>query len=144
MPTLKLKEILVEAMQDKVLMKALLEKDVGASSTKSRNLKLGALLSMKGIIGDEDVYAIEDNEGMTEALSNAVGQLAREGNSASDIMEKFEIEARREGTTIGPYKLDQVQALLGMSYKDRAEVAKKLSKKKMREYYLSRSMRSRN
>ena len=144
MPTLKLKEVLQEAMLDPVLMKNLLKKQTGAGTTKSRNLALGALLSMKGIIGDDEVYAIEDNDGMTEALFNAIGQLAREGNSASDIMEKFEVEARREGTSIGPYKLDQVQALLGMSYEDRAQVAKKLSKQKLREYYLSRRSRSRN
>ena len=72
-----------------------------------------------------DKLSFEDNDGMTETLQNMIGTLAREGSSAADIMEKFEVEARREGTSIGPYKLDQVQSLLGMSYEDRAQVARK-------------------
>ena len=148
MPNLKLKEILLEAMQDPVLMKRLLEKEVGPGLTKSRNLGLGALLSFKGIVGDDEVYAIEDNDGMTETLQNMIGTLAREGSSAADIMEKFEVEARREGTSIGPYKLDQVQALLGMSYEDRAQVARKVNVRNVPKgrrraaYYLSRKPRN--
>tara|TARA_Y100000114_G_scaffold105696_1_gene98970 strand:+ start:630 stop:3968 length:3339 start_codon:yes stop_codon:yes gene_type:complete len=151
MPTLKLQEILVEASKDPVFMKKLLEMRVGRDvSPMSQNLELGALLASKAIIGERELYEIEENDfGVTNLLKDKILSLAGEGKNNLEIMEAFEVEARTNpNTKIGPYKLDQVQALLNLSDEGRAQVARKVNVRNVPKgrrraaYYLSRKPRN--
>ena len=94
------------------------------------------MMMSKGLLSPDEAYEIENPEGTSRSLEDAIVGLARQGKNANEIMTLFEEEARREtaegeeGTTIGPYTLDYVQGILGMSDKDRAKIMENLERQK--------------
>lgn len=82
MPTLKLREILTEAMLDPVFMKALLEKPTSATARSNSQRRIKYLLASKGLLSPDDQYQIEDPEANTQALMQETIQLARAGKTS--------------------------------------------------------------
>ena len=136
MPNLSLRKIMSEAMHDPVLMKELLTKPTSILQKNRIVDKVGYMMMSKGLLSPDEAYEIENPEGTSRSLENAIVGLARQGKNANEIMTLFEEEARREtaegeeGTTIGPYTLDYVQGILGMSDKDRAKIMENLERQK--------------
>lgn len=137
MPTLKLREILTEAMLDPVFMKALLEKPTSATARGNSQRKIKYLLASKGLLSPDDQYQIEDPEANTQALMQETMQLARAGKNKLQIMDLYEEAARKPNSDIGPYMLDQVQSLVGVNDEQRARIMKQYEDKKM-DYFLKR------
>ena len=137
MPTLKLREVLTEAMLDPVFMKALLEKPTSATARSNSQRKIKYLLASKGLLSPDDQYQIEDPEANTQALMQETMQLARAGKNKLQIMDLYEEAARKPNSDIGPYMLDQVQSLIGVDDGQRARIMKQYEDKKM-DYFLKR------
>ena len=136
MPNLSLRKIMSEAMHDPVLMKELLTKPTSILQKNRIVDKVGYMMMSKGLLTPDEAYEIENPEGTSRSLEDAIVGLARQGKNANEIMTLFEEEARREtaegeeGTTIGPYTLDYVQGILGMSDKDRAKIMENMERQK--------------
>ena len=137
MPTLKLREVLTEAMLDPVLMKALLEKPTSVTARNNTQRKIKYLLASKGLLSPDDDYQMEGSEVDTQALRQETIQLARAGKNKLQIMDLYEEAARKPNSDIGPYMLDQVQSLIGVDDEQRARIMKQYEDKKM-DYFLKR------
>jgi len=137
MPTLKLREVLTEAMLDPVFMKVLLEKPTSVTARSNSQRKIKYLLASKGLLSPDDQYLIEDPEANTQALMQETMQLARAGKNKLQIMDLYEEAARKPNSDIGSYMLDQVQSIIGVNDEERAKIMKQYENKKM-DYTLKR------
>lgn len=137
LPNIKLTNVMKEAMLDPLLMKNLLERPATIIAKKNRDYKLRALMVSKGLLEEEEAYNIEGAEGQTNQIKTAIKVLAEHGKSRGEIMTAFENQAREEGTSIGPYVLDQVQSILDISEKERIEIMEKFEKER-KPYTLKR------
>jgi hypothetical protein len=122
LPNAKLSDVMKEAMLDPVLMKNLLERPATVFAKKSRDYKLRAMLVSKGLLEEEEAFKLEGTETKTTQIKNAIAALANQGKNRGEIMAAFEKESRKEGTTIGPYMLDQVQSILDLSRQERTSI----------------------
>lgn len=122
LPNAKLRDIMKDAMLDPLLMKNLLERPATIFAKKSRDYKLRVMMVSKGIIEEEEAFELEGADNKTTQIKNAIATLANQGKNRGEIMADFEKESRREGTTIGPYMLDQVQSILDLSRQERTSI----------------------
>lgn len=122
LPNAKLRDIMKDAMLDPLLMKNLLERPATVFAKKSRDYKLRVMMVSKGIIEEEEAFLLEGAETKTSKIKSTIATLAKQGKSRGEIMAEFEKGARKEGTTIGPYMLDQVQSILDLSRQERTSI----------------------
>ena len=137
MPTLKLRQILSEAMLDPVLMQKLLLKPTSVTARKNNQKMVKYILASKGILSPDEEYHLENPEAKTQQLKVDVLRFARAGKNKLQIMDLYEEAARKPNSDIGPYMLDQVQSLIGVDDEQRARIMKQYEDKKM-DYFLKR------
>ena len=137
MPTLKLRQILSEAMLDPVLMQKLLLKPTSVTARKNNQEMVKYILASKGILSPDEEYYLENPEAKTQQLKVDVLKFARAGKNKLQIMDLYEEAARKPNSDIGPYMLDQVQSIIGIDDEQRAKIMKQYENKKM-DYTLKR------
>ena len=137
MPTLKLREILSEAMLDPLLMQKLLLKPTSVNARKNNQRMVKYMLASKGILSPDEEYQLEDPEAKTQQLRVDILDFAKAGKNKLQIMDMYERDARKPNLDIGPYMLDQVQSLVGVSDEERAKIMQQYENKKM-DYTLKR------
>jgi hypothetical protein len=137
MPTLKLRQILSEAMLDPILMQKLLLKPTSVTARKNNQKMVKYILASKGILNPDEEYHLENPEAKTQQLKVDVLKFARAGKNKLQIMDLYEEAARKPNSDIGPYMLDQVQSLIGVDDEQRAKIMKQYEDKKM-DYFLKR------
>jgi len=137
MPTLKLRQILSEAMLDPILMQKLLLKPTSVTARKNNQKMVKYILASKGILSPDEEYHLENPEGKTQQLKVDIVKFARAGKNKLQIMDLYEEAARKPNSDIGPYMLDQVQSLIGVDDEQRARIMKQYENKKM-DYFLKR------
>ena len=137
MPTLKLRQILSEAMLDPILMQKLLLKPTSVTARKNNQKMVKYILASKGILSPDEEYHLENPEAKTQQLKVDVLGFARAGKNKLQIMDLYEEAARKPNSDIGPYMLDQVQSLVGVNDEQRARIMKQYEDKKM-DYFLKR------
>ena len=137
MPTLKLRQILSEAMLDPILMQKLLLKPTSVTARKNNQKMVKYILASKGILSPDEEYHLENPEAKTQQLKVDVLGFARAGKNKLQIMDLYEEAARKPNSDVSPYMLDQVQSLVGVNDEQRAKIMKQYEDKKM-DYTLKR------
>ena len=95
------------------------------------------MLASKGILSPDEEYQLEDPEAKTQQLRVDILDFAKAGKNKLQIMDMYERDARKPNLDIGPYMLDQVQSLVGVSDEERAKIMQQYENKKM-DYTLKR------
>jgi hypothetical protein len=133
MPTMKLREVLGDAMLDPGFMKVLLTKPTSVQARQSRDKKLMFYMLSNDLVSEKDAYDVEEAD-YTFYTKDAVDKmLAGEAPSPwkgkkwtpIEIMDYFEVAARQPNTGIGPYNLNSIQGYLDLSHGERAKIQKK-------------------
>ena len=130
LPDKKIKELLVQATRDPVLMRRLLKKTPTPKDVRQKEDYVLNFMVSKKMLTERERYDIEDSVyGVDNAdrLQKEISEILLKGNSPSRVMKAYETSSRLGGAQkTGPYTLDMVQQILNISDEERSEIIKSI------------------